>query len=1748
MDDWDRLERLDLFPPQKNNWTFTRISVDDLFALASDTLEEIIGDPVPRPQNPPMFCSELEAFWVEPEFNVDTQEYVTFDRFMDLFHHGLASDQPEPESLPEVRKKRSKRCGVCSKKLGITAFPCRCEGFFCPTHRYSEEHDCSYNYKVFGKLEILQSNPKVVAEKTNFLNDFFPSSKEFGNCRIDSIKRSKESTREREGSSIEISNGEPLKLPESLESLPKSDHFPPQRHRWNTNEEIASMLIAFDRHQDWLSKEVKIRPKSGSMLLYSRKKVRYRRDGYCWKKRKDGKTTREDHMKLKVQGMECIYGCYVHSAILPTFHRRCYWLLQNPDIVLVHYLNVPYPDDNKLVIASSVSLWGEKKEWTKEELISQLKPMFFSEEEPDLNNELEISTAETVEAIVTQLMEKQRAARTAALNKQLECGCPDSTNPEKSCGHVRKIQATKSEAHTTSGGGGGTGQTTGGGRAPSSRSTHHRRMLMQQRMQQQRLEGNQFYKANERYYPSHHPQGSGSSSYSQVSSTTGNIDSRQSPETPSPQNQAHLVLSVSQIQTNNGLLILNNQPNPNQPGQAYLPQHPHHMSQLHNQNHPEQIVSSNQSDSIDSHGSSNSPNATTSSVGSALRSLTNLSDFTLENNGNYDPYSVTDTLLSAAGESDPGHGGEGRGNREPGPKDHVNANHHMHMVGSGPLLDFKSAFPDMDTKPEMKQVPSDWHSKGAFDSLPRSPFSFHHDTLENEDIHRALQANMPHHYPPHKPPPNANMMGGGHHPHHPHHHSNHHPVDLNPMEFIENDVVNPATGFDVSLDPFNMLEEFPDLDGNAHYAHGQAVMGPGGPAPMHPSNLGGSPPTSGMITQHSPGPMLGSVSGGHVTHNKNGLLHHAAGNRELVQITDYSPEWAWPDGGIKILVTGPWHHSVSSGYQILFDSVPVPTSLVQSGVLRCYAPAHKVGETQLEVAHDGNIISSPVIFEYKPAQSNQNATSDQNSTSNGNQTSLQPLNNDDIDVTKREKLFMKYSNLDEEMNLSYNVERILKFNLWKKLESIVNTQILNASSQRKPDEKKMEQINVMENSLVSIVENLFSTSLQSQSGNLPRFNPLPDVKSSPFWSFDDDASSQISYTPEKSAQIPNKLGGLGSSKDETTLLHLSAALGYTKLTCALIQWVTVKPIPVLKKEINALAQDPEGFTPLMKACLNGKKDTALLLYQWSPAALKVLNFDGESCLDLAAPNDLLCSELERLEKIRDLARDQISSKTGDFVKPHFIKKVPNEDLLTETLGGSRKIRSTSPASLAQSFRSASPSIQQPLTVNVDFPTSTGILHPRRRLSKRCSFDSGINMIQGESSSGNFSKPSFEKKDAKTTAKRNTSSEKMLQQKSRRDDPSSPIIDVEGLSDEEHEDRSKKKRDSLFKEPSPEKPLSCEEAEDQRVLTLAEQFIAAMPDRIKNESDCEPMLLCSPSPQLGESASMQDTSQSDDLGVESMCDDLDVEFDFNFEETCSYRDTFTPNSSLSPNSSCLQSPSSYTFESPSPCGSRSFSMEAGSPPCTTADLQEFLMASAKCERDLSNLTLSDQEQRELYEAAQIIQKAYRSYKGRKKASEYHVKEAKAAVVIQNYYRRYKQYLYWKQMAKAATVIQNKYRIYCEHKRFKKSQEAATCIQNYYRTYKEHRDKPRGSRESTPSNGLKRTYSQRRQHQAAKKIQQFMRKTHLRLRSERDVSHVPRPMGPGLPPMGGSARPVATSVQGQAFHPNFRPATPMAQAME
>lgn len=106
----------------------------------------------------------------------------------------------------------------------------------------------------------------------------------------------------------------------------------------------------------------------------------------------------------------------MHSAILPTFHRRCYWLLQNPDVVLVHYLNVPYPDgDAKLAaLPPCLALPPDKKEWTRDELASQLRPMFLGGDDDPNNPHLTQHSNHPVDMIVSQLLDRQRASSTSS--------------------------------------------------------------------------------------------------------------------------------------------------------------------------------------------------------------------------------------------------------------------------------------------------------------------------------------------------------------------------------------------------------------------------------------------------------------------------------------------------------------------------------------------------------------------------------------------------------------------------------------------------------------------------------------------------------------------------------------------------------------------------------------------------------------------------------------------------------------------------------------------------------------------------------------------------------------------------------------------------------------------------------------------------------------------------------------------------------------------------------------------------------------------------------------------------------------------------------------------------------------------------------------------------------------------------------------------------------------------------------------
>ncbi|XP_061833940.1 AN1-type zinc finger protein 5 [Nerophis lumbriciformis] len=75
-----------------------------------------------------------------------------------------AAQASDGEQTPDKNKKKN-RCFSCRKKVGLTGFDCRCGNLFCAIHRYSDKHDCPYDYRSAAAARIRKENPIVVAEK-----------------------------------------------------------------------------------------------------------------------------------------------------------------------------------------------------------------------------------------------------------------------------------------------------------------------------------------------------------------------------------------------------------------------------------------------------------------------------------------------------------------------------------------------------------------------------------------------------------------------------------------------------------------------------------------------------------------------------------------------------------------------------------------------------------------------------------------------------------------------------------------------------------------------------------------------------------------------------------------------------------------------------------------------------------------------------------------------------------------------------------------------------------------------------------------------------------------------------------------------------------------------------------------------------------------------------------------------------------------------------------------------------------------------------------------------------------------------------------------------------------------------------------------------------------------------------------------------------------------------------------------------
>ncbi|KAJ8628631.1 hypothetical protein MRB53_021954 [Persea americana] len=113
------------------------------------------------------------------------------------------------------------------------------------------------------------------------------------------------------------------------------------QNRWLRPPEICEILRNYQKFR--IAPEPPNRPPSGSLFLFDRKVQRYfRKDGHNWRKKKDGKTVKEAHERLKAGSVDVLHCYYAHGEGNEIFQRRSYWMLEEDlmHIVLVHYREV----------------------------------------------------------------------------------------------------------------------------------------------------------------------------------------------------------------------------------------------------------------------------------------------------------------------------------------------------------------------------------------------------------------------------------------------------------------------------------------------------------------------------------------------------------------------------------------------------------------------------------------------------------------------------------------------------------------------------------------------------------------------------------------------------------------------------------------------------------------------------------------------------------------------------------------------------------------------------------------------------------------------------------------------------------------------------------------------------------------------------------------------------------------------------------------------------------------------------------------------------------------------------------------------------------------------------------------------------------------------------------------------------------------------------------------------------------------
>ncbi|KAM8790462.1 calmodulin-binding transcription activator 1 isoform 2-T2 [Rhynchonycteris naso] len=1553
------------------------------------------------------------------------------------------------------------------------------------------------------------------------------------------------------------------------------------------------------------------------MILYNRKKVKYRKDGYCWKKRKDGKTTREDHMKLKVQGVECLYGCYVHSSVIPTFHRRCYWLLQNPDIVLVHYLNVPAIEDcGKPCGPILCSINTDKKEWakwTKEELIGQLKPMFHGIKWTCSNGNS--SAGFSVEQLVQQILDSHQ---TKPQPRTHNCLCTGSLGAGSSVHHKcnsakHRIISPKVEPRT--GGYGGHSEVQHNDVSEGKHEHSHGKGSGREKRNGKVAKPVLLHQNSTEVSSTNQVEVPDTTQSSPVSISSGLNSDPDMVDSPvvsgvSSMAVASVMGSLSQSATvfmsevtNEAVYTMSPTAGPNH----------HLLSPDASQGLVLAMSSDGHKFAFPTTGSSESLSMLPTNVSEELVLSTTLDGGRKipETTMNFDPDCFLNNpkqgqtygggglkaeLVSAnVRHSPPAERGfsfstvltkeiktedtsfEQQMAKEAYSSSAAAAGSLTLTAGSGLLpsggglspsttleqmdfsaidsnKDYTSSFSQTGHSPHVHQTPSpsfflqdagkplpleqNAHSSlsdsggtfvmptvkteassqtsscsGHVETRIESTSSLHlmqfqanfqamaaegEVTMETSQVAEGgegliksgeLQACSSEHYLQPETPGVIRSTGG---------------VPILPGNVVQGlyPVAQPGLGntsnMELSLDHFDisfsnqfsdLINDFISVEGGNGTIYGHQLVSGDGAALSQSEDGARAPFTQAEMCMPCCSPQQGSLQlssaeGGastmaymHVAEvvsaaSAQGTLGMLQQSGRVFMVTDYSPEWSYPEGGVKVLITGPWQEA-SNNYSCLFDQLSVPASLIQPGVLRCYCPAHDTGLVTLQVAFNNQIISNSVVFEYKAR-------------------ALPTLPSSQHD----------WLSLDDNQ---------FRMSILERLEQM--------------ERRMAEMTGSQQHKQGGGGGGSGGSAGSGNGGGQAQCASSPGTLGSCF-------ESRVVVVCEKmmSRACWAKSKHLIHSKTfrGMTLLHLAAAQGYATLIQTLIKWRTKHADSIdLELEVDPLNVDHFSCTPLMWACALGHLEAAVVLYKWDRRAISIPDSLGRLPLGIARSR----GHVKLAECLEHLQRDE-QAQLGQNPRVHC---APSEEPNTDSW-----------VSQWHSEAIASPEIPKGVTVIAS--TNPELRRPRSEPSNYYSSESHkdypapkkhklnpepFQARQEEllSTALSLEQPGIRRQSPspKQSAPETISPRGGVRACGRELSPPTP--DPAGLRASAPQPVVKwspkdlsigvstvqvtgsPKGTSVGKEAAPSQvrprePMSVlmmanrevvntemgayrdsAEAEDctqpmddiqVNMMTLAEHIIEATPERIKQENFV-PM----------ESSSLDRTETATISSTMSWLASYLADVDHLPSATqirSAYNEPLTPsNTSLSPGGS--------------PVGEMAF--EKPSLP-SAADWSEFLTASTseKVENEFAQLTLSDHEQRELYEAARLVQTAFRKYKGRPLREQQEV----AAAVIQRCYRKYKQltwialkYALYKKMTQAAILIQSKFRSYYEQKRFQQSRRAAVLIQKYYRSYKKCGKRRQVRRTAViVQQKLRSSLLTKKQDQAARKIMRFLRRCRHRVK--------------------------------------------------